>query len=181
MNLDKNEISNIVAEKLIAEDRIYSDIAEIITHRVDKVLDEKLEASISKEIDRKISKTIDLVVTQGFEIEYQKVDAFGKPKGEKTSIRAELEKLVSGYWNCNVDRHGKPTNSNYDRITRAEYLMTKICAEDFSNLISQSARNITGALKDGFRNQIAQHMDEMLNGLFRVKSLQDQGKVEKPY
>jgi hypothetical protein len=45
----------------------------------------------------------------------------------------------------------------------------------------QSAQNITGALKDGLRNQMAYQMDQLLEGLFRIKSLQDQGKVEKPY
>ena len=59
--------------------------------------------------------------------------------------------------------------------------MTKICAEDFSKQIQQSVANVTGALKDGLRNQLANQMDTMLNDLFKIKSLQDQGKVEKPY
>lgn len=51
----------------------------------------------------------------------------------------------------------------------------------FSAAMKQSALNVTGALKDGLRNQIGQQMDVLLNDLFRIKSLQDQGKVEKPY
>ena len=41
--------------------------------------------------------------------------------------------------------------------------------------------NVTGALKDGLRTQLATHMDNMLSSLFHVKSLQDQGKVKKPW
>lgn len=59
--------------------------------------------------------------------------------------------------------------------------MTQICAKDFSDEMKGHAVNITGALKDGLRTQLAKHMDEMLNDLFRVKSLQDQGKAEKPW
>jgi len=59
--------------------------------------------------------------------------------------------------------------------------MTQACAEDFSVAMKQHVTNVTGALKDGLRNEIAKQMDGMLSELFRVKSLQDQGKVEKPY
>lgn len=59
--------------------------------------------------------------------------------------------------------------------------MTQICAEDFSKQMKDSAVNITGHLKDGLRNQMGKVMDDILSELFKVKSLQDQGKVEKPY
>ncbi|MNH42194.1 hypothetical protein D3C79_1038450 [compost metagenome] len=59
--------------------------------------------------------------------------------------------------------------------------MTKICAEDFSKEMQQHVTNVTGSLKDGLRKQMANQMDALLNDLFKVRSLQDQGKVEKPY
>jgi hypothetical protein len=78
-------------------------------------------------------------------------------------------------------KSGKPTESSYSSVSRAEFLMTQICAQDFSETMKQHALNVTGALKDGLRNQLATQMDGMLSGLFHVKSLQDQGKVEKPW
>ncbi|MDQ4680748.1 hypothetical protein, partial [Stenotrophomonas maltophilia group sp. RNC7] len=72
-------------------------------------------------------------------------------------------------------------DSDYNAVTRAEYLMTQICAQDFSEGMKQSVLSVTGALKDGLRAQLAAHMDKMLDELFCIKSLQDQGKVEKPW
>jgi len=40
---------------------------------------------------------------------------------------------------------------------------------------------VTGGLKDGLRNQLAKQIDGLLDELFRIKSLQDQGQVAKPY
>ncbi len=59
--------------------------------------------------------------------------------------------------------------------------MTQVCAADFTEGMKASVQSVTGALKDGLRNQLAKQMDQMLNDLFRIRSLQDQGKVEKPY
>lgn len=148
-------------------------IAEEVKKRLDQIFTDRAEAQIQQEIDA--------AIRLGFEREYQRVDTWGTPIGEKTSVKRELERIVSGYWNTKVDKSGKPSSSDYNTITRAEFVMTQICAEDFSATMKQHALNVTGALKDGLRNQVAKLMDEMLNGLFHVKSLQDQGKVEKPY
>ncbi|KZY05232.1 MULTISPECIES: hypothetical protein [unclassified Sulfitobacter] len=154
-------------------DRIQDDIRISVESRIDRIFAERATAMIEDALDK--------AITEGFEREYSKVDQWGNLKGQKTSISKELERLVSSYWSERVDRSGKPTESTYSSISRAEYLMTKICAEDFSETMKTAATNITGALKDGLRNQMAEQMDKMLKDLFRVKSLQDQGKVEKPY
>lgn len=170
--------------------------AAIVQQAADKILrqDDDLTAMIHKEVRSRLDKifidraeaqiqaAIDTAVNGAFEREYQRVTQWGEPTGPKTTIRDELEKTVSGYWSAKVDaKTGKPSTSDYSSVTRAEYLMTQICANDFSEAMKQSATNVTGALKDGLRNQLAKQMDCMLEGLFRVKSLQDQGKVEKPY
>lgn len=117
----------------------------------------------------------------GFEREYQKVDRWGSKVGDSTSVKKELERIVGTYWSERVDSKGNRTDSNYNSMSRAEFLMLKICADDFSKAVQESATNVTGALKDGLRNQLGKQMDIMLSGLFNVKSLQDQGKIEKPY
>lgn len=141
-----------------------------------------LFSSNEQRASAQIQAAIDDAIKQGFEREYQKVDSWGQAVGEQTSIKQQLDKMVGGYWNTPVDkRTGNPTEHGYSAITRAEFLMAKICAEDFSETMKNSAVQVTGALKDGLRNQMGQHMDQLLESLFRVRSLQDQGKVEKPY
>lgn len=178
LNINEDDLKKAIVEK--AAD-------ELLRH------DEDLSAMVSKEVSCRIQKifvdraeaqiaaAVDAAVQKGFDVEYQRVNNWGQPEGEKTTIRAQLDKLIGGYWTTKVDsRTGKPGDS-YNSTTRAEYLMTQICAENFSEEMKKHATNIAGHLKDGLRGQMANVMDNMLNDLFRVKSLQDQGKVEKPY
>lgn len=179
LNINEEDLKKAIVEK--AAD-------ELLRH------DEDLSAMVSKEVQRRIEKifvdraeaqiaaAVDAAVQKGFDVEYQRVNNWGQPEGEKTTIRAQLDKLIGGYWTAKVDsRSGKPTSDSYNSTTRAEYLMTQICAEDFSEEMKQHALNVAGHLKDGLRGQLAVVMDNILNDLFKVKSLQDQGKVAKPY
>lgn len=178
LNINEEDLKAAIVQKAAEEILSQYDLSEMIRKevksRLDKIFVDRAEAQIQA--------AIDTAVNGAFEREYQRVTSWGEQEGPKTSIRKELEKTVEGYWSAKVDtRSGKPTDSSYNSVTRAEYLMTQICAEDFSKEMRQNLQNVTGALKDGLRNQLAKQMDTMLDGLFHIKSLQDQGKVEKPY
>jgi len=171
----KTAIVAQVADQLLSEDADLSRMVDKeIKNRIDKIFDERVTSQIQKAIDETINGS--------FEREYRRVNQWGDQEGPATTIRNELEKTVTAYWNAKVNpSNGEKATSDYNAVTRAQWLMTKICAEDFSKQMQQCAANVTGSLKDGLRNQLAQQMDLMLSGLFNVKSLQDQGKVEKPY
>lgn len=179
LNINEDDLKAAIVQK--AADEILrqdDDLTAIIRKEVQSRLDKIFVASAEAQIQAAIATAVD----GAFEREYQRVTSWGEAEGPKTSIRKELEKTVDGYWGAKVDpRSGKPTDSNYNSVTRAEYLMTQVCAENFSDAMKQNVQNVTGALKDGLRNQLAKQMDHMLDELFRIKSLQDQGKVEKPY
>ncbi|MHB2048898.1 hypothetical protein [Pseudomonas sp. VEM90] len=171
----KVAIVSQVADQLLSEDADLSSLVDKeVKKRIDKIFDERVTAQIQKAIDETINGS--------FEREYRRVNQWGDQEGPSTTLRKELEKTVTAYWNGKVNPgDGKPATSDYNSVTRAQWLMTKICAEDFSKEMQQSVANVTGALKDGLRKQIANQMDALLNDLFKVRSLQDQGKVEKPY
>lgn len=179
LNLNEADVQKAIVEK-VADDILNRDHdlgamvrAEVKT-RIDKIFVDRAQAQIEAVINETIKGS--------FEHEYQRMTQWGAPDGPKTTLRAELEKTVSGYWTAKVDpRNGSFSASGYNAVTRAEYLMTQVCAADFTKHMQEAAVSVTGALKDGFRGQMAKHMDELLDSLFRVKSLQDQGKVEKPY
>lgn len=161
------------AEGGAAFTRLLDGVRKSVEARIDKIFAETADAAIQNAVAKAIQ--------DGFEKEYCRVNQWGKPEGKPTTIAKELSRVVSGYWNEKVDSNGKPTDSSYSSMTRAEFVMLKVCGDDFSARMKDAALNVTGALKDGLRNQMAQQMDRMLDGLFHVKSLQDQGKVEKPY
>ena len=179
LNINEDDLKTAIVAKVSDEllrdgDDLSGMVSAELKKRIDKIFNERVTAQIEEAINETINGS--------FEREYRRVNTWGEPEGPATTIRKELEKTVSAYWSAKVEpRTGKPSTSDYNTVTRAEYIMTQVCADDFSASLKQSAANVTGALKDGLRNQLAQQMDNMLNSLFQIKSLQDQGKVEKPY
>lgn len=179
LNVNEKDIKGLIAQKvadeIISQD---NDLSELISKEVKA----RLDAIFADRAEKQIQAEIDAAIKDGFEREYCRVNQWGHKEGSSTSISKELSRIVTSYWSEKVNpKSGNPTNDSYSGVTRAQFVMTQICAQDFSESMKQSLLNVTGALKDGLRAQLAEHMDQMLNGLFRVKSLQDQGKVEKPW
>jgi len=179
LNINDDELKAAIVEK--AADEILSqddDLSKLISKEVKS----RLDAIFRDRAESQIKKAIDEAVQGSFDREYHRITNFGETVGSPTTIRKELEKTISAYWSDKVDpRSGKATDSSYNAVTRAEYLMTQVCAQDFTDGLKSSVLSVTGALKDGLRVQLAKHMDGLLNELFHIKSLQDQGKVEKPW
>lgn len=171
MEIDTKRIEDAiiteVSSKMIGDDELYKRAETAVLERVDRLWESTAETRIRAEIEA--------VVAQGFDREYQRVDTFGLGKGEKTTIRAELEKLIAGYWNQRVDSKGKPTNSPYgDQPTRAEWLMAQMCAADFKGEMKQHVVNVGGALKDSLRRELHETVNRLLADVFNVRSADDQ-------
>lgn len=180
LKIDNQAIIDLAAQKLADalmyanDDDIKSIAVKMIEARINKIWADKAEKAVSDAIEAAVSGALDRV--------YCRVDSFGQQSGEPTTIRSQLVKQADAYWSQRVDRHGKPDNGSYgDKLTRAEYVMAQVCAEDFTKQMKQHAVSVTAAMKDGFRRQLAVHVDGLLDELFRVKSVQDQGKAEKPW
>lgn len=177
IKIDQEQIEKQVTSKVIDwfidEDKILDTIRDGISKKIDEIFATKAQEMVNK--------LTESAFKNAFEKQYQKVDAYGRSEGDPTTIKRELDRIVGSYWAEKVDKSGNRTSNDYNSQPRAEYLMTQICAEDFSKMMKESAVQITGNLKDNFRGQMAQQMDQLLNSLFKVQSLQDQGKVEKPY
>lgn len=157
-----------VASKMIGDDDLYQRAKRQIEANIDKLWKETAEA--------KVRAAIETAIKDGFEREYQRVDSFGGPKGEKTTIRAELEKLIGGYWNTKVDSEGKPSDGYYAKTTRAEWLMAKMCAADFQGEMKQHVVNVGAGLKDSLRNELRGTLDRLLGEVFHVRSASDQAE-----
>ena len=167
VEIDQNAVQNAVIERLVTMlgtdvEHILIDVNAQIQKRIDEVLSEK--------VDDVIAEAVDSFIKEGFNREYQKVNPFGEPVGAKTTISKELERLVSTYWNDYVDKDGKPTKSSYRGMTRAEYVMTRICANDFSKSVKEAAASVTGEFKDGLRAALNSKVDDVLADCIRVKS-----------
>lgn len=155
-----------VSEKIMADDDIYDHAKKAIETRVDALWQASVKARLQEEVDA--------LVLRGLDHSYRRVDAFGKPVGESTTVRAELEKLIGGYWSARVDRDGKPSDSSYGTTSRAEWQMTQLVAANFSDEMKQHIVNLGGSLKDGLRAELHSTVNRLLSEIFHVNSLQDQ-------
>lgn len=147
-----------------------------ISEKINKYIEEKIDYIFASTIDSKINQIVDDLIKDGFNREYTKVDTFGQAKGQPTTIRKEIELLLTDYWKQRVDKNGKRTESTYSSYSRAEWLMVQITAEDFTKQLKQEAVNITASLKDGIRKQFQINTNRMLDELFKVKSNGDKNE-----
>ena len=175
MELDKERIENaIIAE--VASDFVNE---ENLSSKIHAEVNKRIDALFKGRADAQISAAIDDAIRNGFEREYCRISSWGERQGEPTTIRKELEKLISGYWNEKVDRDGKPRSyPGSNDITRAEWLMMQLVANDFKDAMKQHVINITGGLKDGLRQELHKTVNQLLTGTFHVKSLDDQKLVD---
>jgi hypothetical protein len=157
-----------VSDKIIDDGDLYA--------RVKHAADERINAHFAKAGDAQIQAAIEAAIQKGFEHEYSRVDAFGKRQSEPTTIRAELEKMISGYWNATVDKQGKPSSGYGADITRAEWMMMQMVAADFRGDMKQHVANLGGALKDKLRDELHETVNKLLSETFHVNSVGDQAK-----
>jgi hypothetical protein len=169
MEIDKQRIEDAiisqVSKDIISDEAIWDRAKSAFDARVDKLWKDVAEQRIRSEIE--------LAISSGLEREYIKVDSFGQQKGPKTTIRAELEKQIGGYWNEKVDRHGKPSSGYGADLTRAEWMMTQLVASDFQGEMKQHVVNVGGALKDQLRLSLHGTINELVSGVFKVNSVGD--------
>ncbi len=170
MEIDKKRIEDAiirqVASDLISDESLWDCAKRAFDARIEKLWTEVAETRLRSEIE--------LAITNGFEREYVKLDSFGQQKGEKTSIRAELEKQISGYWNTKVDRQGKPSTAYGADMTRSEWMMTQLVASDFQGEMKQHVINLGGSLKDHLRKQLHETVNGLLSQVFYVRSQGDE-------
>lgn len=170
MEIDKNRIEDAIIQQVASD--LISD--ESLWDRAKRAFDARIEKLWTEVAETRLRSEIELAITNGLEREYCKVDGFGMQNGEKTSIRAELEKQIAGYWNTKVDRQGKPSTAYGADMTRAEWMMTQLVAADFQGEMKQHVINLGGSLKDHLRKQLHETVNGLLSEVFHVRSQGDQ-------
>lgn len=170
MELNQSRIEDAivrdVADKIMRDDEIYS--------RVKKAVDDRIDKHFKTVADAQIQAAIEAAITKGFEHEYCRIDAFGQRRDEPTTIRAELEKMIGGYWNAKVDKQGRPSSGYGADITRAEWMMAQLVAADFQGEMKQHVVNLGGALKDKLRAELHETVNKLLSEVLHVNSAGDQ-------
>lgn len=170
MEIDKNRIEDAIIQQVASD--LISD--ESLWDRAKRAFDARIEKLWTEVAETRLRSEIELAIANGLEREYCKVDGFGMQKGEKTTIRAELEKQISGYWNTKVDRQGKPSTAYGADMTRAEWMMTQLVASDFQGEMKQHVINLGGSLKDHLRKQLHETVNGLLSQVFYVRSQGDE-------
>lgn len=170
MQLDQNRIEDAVV--LGVTDRIIRD--DDLWDRVKRAVNERIDNHFKKTADAQIQAAIEVAVAKGFEHEYCRINSFGQRETAPTTIKKELERMISGYWNVMVGKDGKESTSSYGCVTRAEWIMARLVAADFQGEMKQHIVNIGGALKDKLRAELHETVNKLLSEVLKVNSLEDQ-------
>lgn len=170
MELDKGRIEDAIVRQ-VADD-IMSE--EELRSRVIKAVDDRINNLFKTVADAQISAQIETAIRAGFDHEYTRVNSFGQKSGSPTTIRAELERLIAGYWNERVNKQGKPDTGYGADYTRAEWVMMQIVADSFKGDMKQHIVNLGGSLKDGLRAELYKTVNGLLSEVFHVNSDHDQ-------
>jgi hypothetical protein len=171
MELNQTRIEDAIVQEV--SDRIIDN--EELTSRVMRAVDNRVDTLFKSVADAQIKAAIETAIRQGFDHEYRRIDSFGRPEGKPTTIRAELEKAIGGYWNTMVGRDGKPATDSYNaKMTRAEWVMTQLVVSDFQGDMKQHIVNLGGALKDKLRAELHETVNKLLSEVLHVNSQGDQ-------
>jgi excinuclease UvrABC helicase subunit UvrB len=139
-------------------------------------VEKRLNALFAEKADAAITAAVDAALDDGFNREFVRVSPWGEKQGEPTTIRKELEGLLTNFWQQKVDKQGKPTENGYNSITRAEYQMTRIAGDDFIKNLEQHLIGSAAAFKDGLRVELRDRVDQMMGNLFHVQTAQDKAE-----
>lgn len=164
--------------------------AAVVDRAVDRFFDEHydfgatLKGAVEKRINTlfaekaegAIAAAVDSALDDGFNREFVRVSPWGEKQGAPTTIRRELEALLTNFWQQKVDKQGKPVTDGYNSITRAEYQMTRIAGEDFIKNLEKHLIGSAAAFKDGLRNELRGRVDQMMGNLFHVQTAQDKAE-----
>ena len=171
LSVNEDQLIEIVAQK-VADEVIDN---ERLISRAVTMLEDRVNQLFTEVVDQQIRDKAAEITRDAFDRSYRRVDGFGRPAGEETTIAKELGWMISEYWSQAVDKSGKPTekNSYTKSMSRAEWTMLQICSGDFQGELKQHAVNVTASLKDGLRARLRQEVDQALSSLFRVVSHDD--------
>jgi len=169
MELNKTRIEDGIIRQ-VSEDVMS---AEELRDRVKRAVDTRIDNLFKSTVDAQIKAAIEAAITKGLDHEYTRVNSFGQRDGEPTTIRAELEKQIAGYWNTKVDKLGKPDTGYGDKMTRAEWIMTQLVAADFQGEMKQHIVNLGGSLKDKLRGELHGTVNRLLTEVFHVRTADD--------
>ena len=169
MQINQERIEKAIIEEAVNNILHEDKFAEMISNAVNT----KINALFKDRADAQIGAAINDAIRSGFDREYCRVTSWGEKEGAPTTIRKELDKLIGDYWNARVDKNGKAVTSYGESITRAEWVMSKIVADDFNSQMKQHVVNVAGGLKDSLRRSLHETVNGLLSEVFKVNSQDD--------
>jgi hypothetical protein len=169
------EINQALIESAIIEQAVDQIVdSNGLMAQVRTAVDARIDKLFKEQADAQINEAVTVAIRAGFDHEYHRVSSFGEKASGPTTIRKELEKVISDYWNTMVDKNGKPSTGYGDKTTRAEWVMSRLVADDFNAQMKQHVVNVAGGLKDELRRSLHETVNGLLSTVFKVKSADDQ-------
>jgi hypothetical protein len=163
LGFTREELLDLAAEKAVQQHAGFlgNAIERVIAKRVDKLFAERADALLTE--------TLAKVFEEGLNRQFQRVDDFGDPVGEPTTLKKELARLTDEYWKQRVDKgSGKPCEKAYGSITRAEFLMVQMCAKGLSSELNHITDDVVLALREQLTDAVVKWVEDHVDSKFRV-------------
>ena len=161
LGITSEDILERAAQKLADDvadfDHTQSRVDEIVSNRINKIIEEKLESRIEQVLSDAMSNILDEEVTPR--------NIWGEKQGEPTTIRAALSERAKEFWNVKVDAKGKPTGA-YGGKPRHEWMMQESVKKEFDNAIKQNINEIVAGFKEAMRKDAGEWLGKYIQNIF---------------
>lgn len=90
MEINQEEIQAAIIEKAVNQIFYEHDFYQAI----DQKIESKIDKIFANTVDEKLAKAVDETIKNGFEHEFRRIDEFGRPQGDPTTISKEMSRLT---------------------------------------------------------------------------------------
>lgn len=163
-NITREEVLELAARKLADHCADHEYIADSASSIIKERIENTMKNSVAAKIDTILTDSIESLMRR----EFQPVDSWGEPRGEKTNIRECLEKKAREFWEVKVNSNGEP--ASYGGKPRFEYIFGKIAGEEFAQVVKQNITNLVGAFKDAIKSDAQKVIGEHIDKIIQVKT-----------
>lgn len=160
--ITREEILDLAAAKL-ADDAASE---EYVGDRVQRLINERVKEAVSVALEGKVEEVLSREMESILRETITPVNIWGERAGSPTTLRDALAERARVFWDVNVDKDGKPTDSRYNGKPRHEHLLSKLLDEAFKKAVAQNAETMVETFKAAAKADLAKvtaaHIDKLI-------------------
>ncbi len=151
LGISREDVLEKIAER--AFEAVFEDRETSEQEYIDEIVCDKLEKEVKNLVEQahaniveKVNAIMYTAVEQVFNEPFQRINVWGEPEGEPTTIKDMIALEAKNYWEQKVDSRGN-VSSYTNAKPRAEYYATKIIEHVYDKQLEQQSKALAQKLK----------------------------------